>query len=768
MTTDTLLEQFLSKSNFISAYERIASKKAAGGLDNVTVESFGNRLDQHISKLQKEIMEHRYVPKPLKSIHVPKYNKENEWRGLALPSVSDKVVQAALLQVVEPLGEKLFMDSSYAYRKGKGHYKAIRRVEHCLGNRKKSWVVHRDIDNFFDTLNYDRLIDQFSALVDGEPVMTELVALWCRTGLVEAGGRWRGVQSGIRQGNIISPLLSNLYLHPLDEFAARLRIDWVRYCDDYLILCDSRKDAISADRLIKEYLKEPLCLKLNNSGLSPCHIDEGFTFLGVSFRGKGRSIASEKLEKMKKKMGWFLSDKSNGSPEEIITKLTEKVQGWKRHYGFLNPTEQFSQLDKIIEEKFVKLAASRIKAGLWDTSRFEGLSFPALINSSSGDRLKKLKGLLQKIVSELKTEALNKVQSAVDTKVERGRRRYNREHGQDGYLIVTTPGHFVGKRGERIVVRYKQKIISDLPVIQLKGLTLSGRGTSISGDVIALCMKRGINIHFVDDNIGKITAIVSPPGGSSGEVSLLQITERDKESGLELAKMFILGKVKNQFALLKYYFKYPLNQKNGYGKTFTENRHYLSDLIDKIKKTTGIYDPDAIRQRLMGLEGAFGATYWAVIKHLFRNEVTFSGRDRFGANDVVNSALNYGYGILYGECLSAVIRAGLNPMAGFLHSYQSGKPTLTYDLIEEFRSFVVDRGIFAMFNRGERLENGEDGLLTLDARKKIIKSVIGRLSSEVWFKGRRVTLQEVIREQAVNIKKHLTGKVKYRPFLGRW
>jgi group II intron reverse transcriptase/maturase/CRISPR-associated endonuclease Cas1 len=767
MTTNTLLEQFLSRSNFISAYERITSKRASGGLDNVTVESFGSRLDQHISKLQKEITEHRYVPQPLKSIHVPKFNKDNEWRGLALPSVADKVVQAALLQVVGPLGEKLFLDSSYAYRKGKGHYKAIRRVEHCLGNRKKSWVVHRDIDNFFDTLDYDRLIDQFSELVDREPVMTELVALWCRTGLVEADGRWRNVYSGIRQGNIISPMLSNLYLHTLDEFASRLRIDWVRYCDDYLICCDSSKDAESADSLIKNFLSTPLRLKLNNRGLSPCHIDEGFTFLGVSFCGKERSIAPEKLEKMKKKIGWFLSDKSKGPPEEVIKRLTETVQGWKRHYGFLNPVEQFTQLDNLLEEKFVNLSAQKIKDRLWDVTRFEGLSFPSSINGSSVNGLKKMKLLLKKAVSELKTETLDKVQRTVDIKVARGRRKYNREHGQDGYLTVTTPGHFIGKRGERIVVSYKQKIVSDLPSIQLKGLTLSGRGTSISGDVIALCMKKSINIHFVD-NIGKITAIVSPPGGSSGEVSLLQITERDKEGGLTLAMMFILGKVKNQFALLKYYYKYPINRENGYGRTFMENRQYLNDLINKIKDTASIYDPDAFRQRLMGLEGAFGATYWAIIKHLFRNGIIFSGRVRFGADDVVNSALNYGYGILYGQCLNAVIRAGLNPMAGFLHSYQSGKPTLTYDLIEEFRSFGVDRGIFSMFNRGERVENGEEGLLTSDARKKITKSVIGRLSSEVWFKGRRTSLQKVIQEQANNIKKHLYGKTKYRPFLGRW
>ncbi|HJW87340.1 MAG TPA: hypothetical protein VJ440_11960 [Candidatus Brocadiaceae bacterium] len=127
MTTENLLEQFLSTPNLLAAYRRIASKKAAGGLGGVTVETFGRHLDQHISRLQKEIRERRYVPQPAVVTHIPKFNEANEWRELGLPSVADKVVQAALLQVVEPLAEKVFSDCSYAYRPEKGHYKAIRR-----------------------------------------------------------------------------------------------------------------------------------------------------------------------------------------------------------------------------------------------------------------------------------------------------------------------------------------------------------------------------------------------------------------------------------------------------------------------------------------------------------------------------------------------------------------------------------------------------------------------------------------------------------------
>lgn len=771
MTTENLLEQFLSTSNFFAAYKRIASRKAAGGLDGVTVEAFGRYLDQHISKVQRKIRGRCYVPQPAKVTHIPKFNEKNEWRELGLPSVADKVVQAALLQVVEPLAERMFLDCSYAYRPGKGHYKALRRVEHSLGNRKMTWAIQRDIDDFFDTINHTRLIKQFSKLVNDEPVMTELVALWCRMGLVERNGRWRNVQAGVRQGGVISPLLANLYLHPLDEFASKLGIDWIRYADDYLILCKSREEAVSSDIQITGFLKDFLGLRLNHGDASPKHLDEGFVFLGVHFCGKERAIAPQKVEKMKRKIQWLLSQKSKGLPEEILEKLAGQVESWRRYYGFLNPVKQFSEIDCLIEKEFLNLAASKIQEGGWNLTPPKGRSFPSLIADIKKDGLKRLENLWKQAAKTAKTRdtdhTTDNVNHSAEKKVAKKRQKCRKESGESGNMVVTTPGHFVGKRGERIVVMNKQRIVGELPAIRLTGLTLSGRGVSLSGDVIELCMGKDIYIHFVD-SLGKIIAVVSPPGGSSGELSLLQVTERDKESGLTLAKMFVLGKVKNQFSLLKYYFKYPMNRKNGFGKIFMERKQFFGDIIGKIKNAPGLSGPEAFRQQLMGLEGAFGAAYWEIVGHLFRNGVQFSGRVRHGATDLVNAALNYGYGVLYGNCFNAIIRTGLNPMAGFLHSYQAGKPTLVYDLVEEFRAFAVDRGVFTLLNRGEKLEQGEDGLLTMVTRKKVAKTVIGRLSSEVWFKGRCLTLQEVIQEQAHNIKKHLCKKTQYRPFFGRW
>lgn len=768
MTTKSLLENLLSTSNFLSAYKRIAVKGAAGGLDGVTVEAFARRLDQNISKLQEEIRERYYTPQPTTTVYIPKFNEKDEWREIGLPTVADKVVQMALLQVVQPIAEKLFLDCSYAYRPGKGHYKAIRRVEHSLNNWKKNWAVHRDIHNFFDTLNHDRLISQFAELVDREPIMTELVALWCRMGLTGKDGRWRNVQSGVRQGHVISPLLANLYLHPLDEFATRLKIDWIRYADDYLMLADTEEEASLADIQIEGFLRDELSLQLNKrEDCRPSHIDNGFTFLGIRFCGKVRTIDPAKIDKMEKKVRWLLSEKNKDNPQKIILKLREKIDGWQRYYGFLNPSEQFVQIDAFIEKGFLNLITVKVKEGKWSETPPEGLGLPSLMNASLDIGIKKMEGLWRQAVKASEPCDVNKLKHTADVKISRRRRNCRREHAQNGNLVITTPGHFIRKRGERIVVTDKQNIVAEIPVIKLTGLTLSSKGVALSCDVIGLCIQKEIYIHFIDD-IGRIVAVASPPGGSSGEMSLLQITERDKEKGLTLAKMFVLGKVKNQFTLLKYYFKYPINHENRFGRSFLEKYQYMREIIGKIQGISNFSNAEAFRQQIMGLEGAFGAIYWDIIKHLFRNGVEFPGRIRQGAKDIVNSALNYGYGVLYGRILNTIVKAGLNPMAGFLHSYQAGKPVLVYDLIEEFRSLIVDRGIFSMFNRGEKLKTDNEQLLTAETRKRIAKSVLNRLSSEVWFRGRRFTFEEVIQEQACNIRRHLNNKIEYHPFLGRW
>lgn len=768
MAKISLTEQFLSKDNFLKAYRRISLKNSSGGIDQVSVADFGKNLDKNIQRLQKQILEGSYIPQPVSAIRIPKFNEQNEWRELGLPTVADKVVQAALLQIVEPLAEKIFFDTSYGYRSGKGHYKAIRRVEHNLRYEHKNWSGHRDIDNFFDTLDHNLLIKQFSDIVKGESVLIELVALWCRMGLVEKNGKWRNVEAGVRQGHIISPLLANLYLHSLDKFVSGINVKWVRYADDYLIQGNSKEEIEDADARIIDFLNKSLSLRVNNIPNPISNIENGFAFLGVYFCREKRSIAQHKLEKMHKKINWALSDKNSKPFEAVMQNINHMVDGWRRYYGFLDPTEQFSKIQHELESSFIAFAAKKIKKGLWDNKLPENRPFPLLITDNNPHAgFKKMRELWHEALKTNNTFKIEGIKKVVDKKISRRRRKYWREQAQSTDLVITTPGCFIGKRGERVIVRKNQQITTEMPAIRLTGLTVGARGVSLSGDVIELCIEKDIYIHFVDE-LGRVIAIVAPPTGNSGEISLLQATERNTERGLYLAKMFVIGKVKNQFALLKYYHKYRINRENGFGTCLRERQLQMEYLIREIKNLASFTTPETFRQQLMGLEGAFATHYWATIKNLFHNGITFNGRMREGARDIVNSALNYGYGILYSRVLNALIKSGLNPVSGFLHSFQHGKPVLVYDLIEEFRAEVVDRGIFTLLRRGEKLFQEDDGMLTPESRKKIARAVIRRLSSETYYYSRRFILEDVIREQALSIKKHLTGIHDYRPYLSRW
>lgn len=164
-----------------------------------------------------------------------------------------------------------------------------------------------------------------------------------------------------------------------------------------------------------------------------------------------------------------------------------------------------------------------------------------------------------------------------------------------------------------------------------------------------------------------------------------------------------------------------------------------------------------------------GAAYWAMIKTLLGPEIDYPGRDRRGATDLVNSLLNYGYGMLYPRIWRALLLAGLNPHISFLHSFQENKPTLAFDLIEEFRPQVVDRAIFSMLTRGEKLTQVKSGaLLTQETRRRVITQVMERLGTLNPYRGHKVSLEEIIRRQAHLLADHLQGRKRYRSFLGRY
>lgn len=760
----SLFAQFIDERNFYAAYQRVRAKNSGGGIDQVSVEQFARQYQSNLHKLRREIMQGLYNPDPVKASFMPKFNDKGEFRQLGLPTVRDKIVQTALLQVVEPLAEKLFLDTSYGYRQHKGHRKAIGRVEDYLF-RGKHWIVRQDIDNFFDSLDHERLLNLFNRLLNNEQPLVNIVALWCRTGIVARSGKWHNVETGVRQGQVISPLLANLYLHDLDVFAESNGWGWVRYADDFLIMVPDEPSALQADKSVRQYLKQELYLELNENAEAVSSLEKGFSFLGVHFHRDERKIAVKKINKMQNQISWLLSSKNTAAPEKILADLEKITTGWLRYYGFFNPVDQFQALEQIIAQKFTQLAHERITHNQWPAHPPTGLYLPCLL-PCAGDVVAEGQIRLRKLWPPEETVTVSQTIQKADKQVGKKRRQHLRQQVAEGELFVTSPGHFVGRSGERIVVRRQKTVVAEILGHRLTGLTVGERGIALSTDVIGFCAEKGISVYLTD-SFGKITAMVSRPDASNADLVEKQLINQDAPKGLTLARMFITGKVKNQLALLKSFSKYRQRKNNAYRHALLYKQDELEGLIKKIQDLP-LTSPHEFRAALLGLEGAFAAQYWALIAQLIPEHYLFHGREHHGAKDIVNVLLNYGYGILYSHILTAVTKAGLNTTIGFLHASQGKKPVLTFDLIEEFRAPVVDRTILGMLNRREVFGQEPSGALDKEARKKLAANITARLGNEVMHCGQKNTLKDILHAQPLVIRDILNGKGVYKPYRMRW
>lgn len=333
-------------------------------------------------------------------------------------------------------------------------------------------------------------------------------------------------------------------------------------------------------------------------------------------------------------------------------------------------------------------------------------------------------------------------------------------------VLVDNFGMSLGKKSERLVVKEKGAVIAETPFRDIRQITITTSGVSISTDVIRECTEYGIQIHFLTPS-GKPYANLSSPN-LTGTVATRreQILAYLDERGVDLSKAFIEGKIKNQAAVLKYFAKYRRSS-----NLDMYNRIYegISSLEKNRQELDSIHGPsiDSVRGQLMSVEGRAANHYWETIKVLLAERADFPGREHRGAADPVNSLLNYGYGILYTQVWGAVVLAGLEPFAGFLHTDRPGKPSLVLDLVEEFRPQVVDRTVVALINRGTEVSLA-DGRLEDGTRREFASRVLERLDSEESLEGKKYRLKTIIQRQARRLAACLRGEGRYKPYVGSW
>ncbi|MBO8127653.1 MAG: CRISPR-associated endonuclease Cas1 [Peptococcaceae bacterium] len=334
------------------------------------------------------------------------------------------------------------------------------------------------------------------------------------------------------------------------------------------------------------------------------------------------------------------------------------------------------------------------------------------------------------------------------------------------HIVVSDFGISLGKKSERLLLRQKGAVIGEAPFRDIEQITIVSKGVSLSTDVIRECVEYGIQINFLSFS-GKPYAKLSSPNLTGTVITRReQILAYADHRGVELAKAFVEGKIKNQANILKYFAKYR-RAKNP--ETYQDISRLVGE-IDRVRSQLSSLDApriEEIRGQLLAVEGRAAQHYWDGLKILVADHIDFEGRERRGALDPFNSTLNYGYGILYNQIWGAINLAGLDAFAGYLHSDRPGKPSLVLDLVEEFRPIIVDRVVVAMTNKGIALEVDDNGL-SQETRREIAKRVMERLNAEESYNGKKYKLQAVIQMQARRIASFLRGETKYKPFVGGW
>lgn len=346
--TNNLLELILRKDNLNKAYKQVKRNKGKGGIDGMQVDELLPFLRENQRSLIQKIREGKYKPSPVRRVEIPKETK-GEYRQLGIPTVVDRVIQQAIAQELTPIYEEQFSENSFGFRPGRGAHDALRQ---CQKNVDEGYVyvIDMDLEKFFDTVSQSKLIEVLSRTIKDGRVIS-LIHKYLNAGVI-ADGIFERTEVGMSQGGPLSPLLSNVMLNELDKELERRGHRFVRYADDCMILCKSKKSAERTLRNIIPFIEGKLFLKVNRKKTEVAHISKvkylGYTF--YRYKGKCRlRVHAKSVVKMKNKIR-ELTDRNKGiSNKKREKEYQEYVRGWVQYYrladmkGLLKRTDEWAR-----------------------------------------------------------------------------------------------------------------------------------------------------------------------------------------------------------------------------------------------------------------------------------------------------------------------------------------------------------------------------------------------------------------------------------------
>lgn len=339
-----MLEQILSPSNLNQAYKRVKSNKGSGGVDKMELESLLDHLVCHKEELLQSILDGTYRPNPVRRVEIPKEN--GKMRMLGIPTVVDRVVQQAITQVLSPIYEKQFSPNSYGFRPKRSAHKALNKCKDHITDGYK-YAVDMDLEKFFDTVNQSKLIEILSRTIKDGRVIS-LIHKYLHAGVV-VRNKFETTEVGVPQGGPLSPLLSNIMLNELDKELENRGHRFVRYADDMVILCKSKRSAERTLTNIIPYIEEKLFLKVNREKTVVAYI-RNIKFLGYSFYENGKGgrlrIHPKSVSKMKDRIKELTSRSNGWGDARRKETLKQYITGWVNYFKLADMKQLLLQVDE--------------------------------------------------------------------------------------------------------------------------------------------------------------------------------------------------------------------------------------------------------------------------------------------------------------------------------------------------------------------------------------------------------------------------------------
>jgi CRISPR-associated protein Cas1 len=611
--------QFIDPQNFAVAWQKVRANNGCAGVDGETIAQFTHYADEALETLRRSLVAGTYRPLPLRQLFIP---KKQGWRELAVPTVRDRIVQQALLQILHPLVEPQFEPCSFAYRPGRSHRMAAQEIMRWR-DRGYEQVLDADIVQYFSNIQHQRLLAEVAERLP-ESWIGELIRQWIEVGVLTQSGLVLPLK-GVPQGAVVSPILANIYLDDFDELMTQGGWKLVRYADDFVLLSRDRSRLLEGQEQIAQFL-EGVGLQLHPDKTRITDFERGFRFLGYAFAGE----VMVPIKKVKHRA----QDRAEPATESRLVHAEP------------------SHSPKMMQQ--------------------------ALVNA--------LKVSQQPIPPPLFVVLGYQVRSETTVTIQSHETMWRSDMAT---LYLVQQGTTVRQEQERFIVQPPQEAELEVPMREVENILVFGN-VQLTTAVISTCLERHIAVIYLSQSGDYKGHLWSAESANLGIERMQFKLQSDLEFQRQMARAIAQGKLWNSKQLLL-----RLNRKS-------HDPEVVAAITCITEQWEAVSQPDntPTLDHIRGFEGAGAARYWVALGRLISNPgFTLTGRVFHPPTDPMNSLLSFGYTLLCNNVFSLLLVEGLNPYLGNLHGAERQKAYLAFDLMEEFRSPIVDTLVMKLVNQ---------------------------------------------------------------------